>query len=163
MLGTFLEGQIKNSLIGDRIHCEFNQLKGNDRGTVTGRFSSSNPNLQQVPKDEDKGSPVRQLFIPEKGCDWGRIDYNQIEIRLLVHYGRGAGAEDARKLFNTNKKVDYHKWTSKITGVPRKKAKILNFSLAYGAGVAAIARQLETTQPEAQEFINLYHKNQRIY
>ena len=84
--GTFIETIQRHSHNG-RIHCEFHQLRSDDGGTVTGRFSSSNPNLQQIPaRDPDIKKLIRGLFIPEEGCQWGSFDYASQEPRLLVHF-----------------------------------------------------------------------------
>ena len=83
---TFIDTILKHSHKG-RIHAEINQLRGDSGGTVTGRFSMNNPNLQQIPaRNKDLGPRIRSLFIPEEGCKWGCFDYNQQEPRLLVHY-----------------------------------------------------------------------------
>lgn len=84
--GTFIQGILKH-LVDDRVHCQFNQLKSDAGGTVSGRFSSSNPNLQNQPaRDEEMGPLVRGLFVPDENEDWGSADYSQIEYRLLVHH-----------------------------------------------------------------------------
>lgn len=84
--GTFIQGILKH-LVNERLHCQFNQLKSDGGGTVSGRFSSSNPNLQNQPaRDEEMAPLVRGLFIPEEGHDWASADYSQIEYRLLVHH-----------------------------------------------------------------------------
>ena len=84
--GTFIEGILKHTYDG-KIHCQFNQLKSDQYGTVSGRFSSSNPNLQNQPaRDEEMMPLVRGLYIPDPGCDWASADYSQIEYRLLIHH-----------------------------------------------------------------------------
>ena len=97
--GTFIKNILKFSEDTGRIHCQFNQLKSDSNGTVSGRFSSSNPNLQNQPaRDEELGPMVRSLYIPDDGEDWGGGDYSQIEYRLLVE-------EALQKLIkNTNKR-----------------------------------------------------------
>ena len=83
---TFIDNILKFSYKG-RIHCEFHPLRSDDGGTVTGRFSSSNPNLQQIPaRDPEIKSMIRGLFVPDDGCRWGSFDYSSQEPRLLVHY-----------------------------------------------------------------------------
>ena len=70
----------------NRIHSEINQFRSDDGGTETGRFSYTNPNLQQIPaRDPETGPLIRSLFIPEKGCTWGCFDYSQQEPRLVAH------------------------------------------------------------------------------
>ena len=83
---TFVDSILKFAHKG-RIHCEFHQLRSDDGGTVTGRFSSSNPNLQQIPaRDAEIKAMIRGLFLPDEGCKWGSFDYSSQEPRLLVHY-----------------------------------------------------------------------------
>ena len=83
---TFIDSIIKHEHKG-RIHADINQIRSDDGGTVTGRFSYSNPNLQQIPaRDPDTGPLIRSLFIPEEGCKWGTFDYSQQEPRLVAHY-----------------------------------------------------------------------------
>jgi len=83
---TFIDTIIKHEHNG-RIHADINQIRSDSGGTVTGRFSYSNPNLQQIPaRNKDLGPLIRSLFIPESGCDWGCFDYSQQEPRLVVHY-----------------------------------------------------------------------------
>ena len=83
---TFIDTIIKYEHKG-RIHADINQIRSDSGGTVTGRFSYSNPNLQQIPaRNKDLGPLIRSLFIPESGCKWGCFDYNQQEPRLVVHF-----------------------------------------------------------------------------
>jgi DNA polymerase-1 len=83
---TFIDTIFKHEHNG-RIHADINQIRSDDGGTVTGRFSYSNPNLQQIPaRDPETGPLLRSLFIPEQGCNWGTFDYSQQEPRLVAHY-----------------------------------------------------------------------------
>lgn len=162
-LGTFLEGAILGTEIAGRIHTQFHPLRGDDYGTVTGRFSSSQPNLQQIPKrDEAIGPLIRSLFVPEPGELWGRTDYASIEIRILAHYATGRGADEMRAAFVANPKLDYHQWCADMAGLPgkegRQKAKSINFGLVYGMGVDKLARQLSLERAEAKEFLESYHR-----
>ncbi len=84
---TFIDGMLMRNQQNGRIHAELHPLRSDDGGTVTGRFSYSNPNLQQVPaRDPEIGAAIRSLFIPEDNCEWGAFDYSQQEPRLVVHY-----------------------------------------------------------------------------
>lgn len=88
---TFIKGYILESHVNGRIHAQFNQLRGEDGGAVSGRYSSSNPNLQNIPiRDPEIGPIMRRFFLPDEGELWARLDWSQIEFRLLCHYGRGA-------------------------------------------------------------------------
>lgn len=157
--GTFLNSQIKDSIIDGRIHCQFHQNKSDDSGTVTGRFSSSNPNLQFIPnRDPEMGPLCRSLFIPEKGCFWGRTDYSQIEIRILIHYAIGEKSDVLREIYNNDPSIDYHDWCAKEAGTNRKKAKTINFGIIYGMGREKLSQSLGISFDEADRFLNVYLK-----
>ncbi len=157
-LGTFLDGHILGNLVGDRIHCQFNQLRGDEFGTVTGRFSSSNPNLQQVPaRDKILGPMCRSLFIPEEGELWGRADYSQVELRLLAHYALGPGSEEIQRAFNDDPDIDYHQQCADMAGVSRKEAKSINFGVVYGMGVKRLSEQLGLGDVEGRALLNQYY------
>lgn len=155
-ISTFLEGSLLDMLIDDRIHCQFNQLKGDDYGTVTGRFSSSNPNLQFIPIRTAEGKKIRRVFIPDDGYNWYKADYSQIEIRILAHYAMGRGAEEIVQTFNNNPKVDYHQWCADKAVVSRSHAKTINFGIVYGMGPAKLANDLGITLQEAKKFMKEY-------
>jgi DNA polymerase I-like protein with 3'-5' exonuclease and polymerase domains len=173
--GTFVEGYITDNAIGDRVHCEFHPLRKKkeenekSQGTITGRFSSSNPNLQNIPsRDEWIGPMCRKMFIPDEDCDFFSADYSQIEYRLLVHFGvlhHCTGAEVPQQMYLTNPKTDFHdactqlmykkEWEAaeaefiagritkeklkKIHKELRKPAKNLNFGMVYGMGIPHLA------------------------
>jgi DNA polymerase I-like protein with 3'-5' exonuclease and polymerase domains len=157
--GTFLQGHVLTHQINGRVHCEFNQLRGDEYGTVSGRFSSSNPNLQNIPsRDEELAPLVRGMFLPEEGEDWYSDDWSQIEYRLLVHYGRGGkSVYDTQQQYRENPKTDFHVYVSELTGVPRKPAKNINFGLVYGMGEKALAARLGRSVEEAREIFDQYH------
>lgn len=158
-LGTFLRGQILGLHIDGRLYTQFHQLKGDDNGTVTGRFSSSLPNLQFIPmRDPILGPLIRGFFIPEEDCYWGRADYSQIEIRILAHYAMGVGSADLRKAFIDSPKIDYHQWCADVAGINRKKAKTINFGLIYGMGVTKLALQLGISFNDADKFLKMYKR-----
>lgn len=158
MSGTFLEGYIRDFEHGGRIYCEFNQLRSDDYGTVSGRFSSSNPNLQNIPaRDEELGPLIRGLFLPDEDEDWYSDDYSQIEYRLLVHYGIGAGAAETRQAYWDDPHTDFHKYVAELTGIPRKPAKNINFGLVYGMGEPTMAANLGRTLEEVKPMFETYH------
>lgn len=158
---TFLKSSILGHAKKGRVHTEFNQLKSDEAGTVTGRYSSSNPNLQQVPSREEVNADLlRSLFIPEPGEDWWRIDYSQIEYRLMVHFAsvRGLrGADRARKAYCENPDTDFHEWVAGLINRPRKLAKNINFGLAYLMGAAKLARSLGLPLEESYDLLKFYH------
>ncbi|MCK9231140.1 MAG: DNA polymerase [Dehalococcoidales bacterium] len=158
-IGTFLEGQIKNALVKGRIHCQFNQLKSDNTGTVTGRFSATNPNLQFIPsRDPILGPLCRSLFIPDDGCFWGRADYSQIEIRILAHYAMGDKSDLLREKYINDPKVDYHQWCADEAGVSRKMAKTINFGIIYGMRERKLAEKLNIRVSQAKSFLDMYFK-----
>jgi DNA polymerase I-like protein with 3'-5' exonuclease and polymerase domains len=156
-------------LVDGRLHCQFNPLRSDEYGTVSGRFSSSQPNLQQVSgKDEEEyiheseilnGLVVRKLFIPEEDCDWLKGDWSQIEYRLIAHYASGEGADTIRQRYKEDPNTDYHAEMSKMTGLEdRKTVKTLNFGAAYGMGWKKMASQYGWNPEEAQSVYEMYHK-----
>jgi len=150
--GTFFDGYMGKAVNG-RIHCEFHPLRSDRGGTVSGRFSSSNPNLQNLPsRDPELGPLIRGLFVPDEGCLWAKLDYSQIEYRMLAHYARGRGADDVRDAYQRNPLTDFHSKVSEMSGLERKSAKGLNFSLVYGAGLASTAQTLGVSIEEAEAF-----------
>ena len=156
-------------LVGDRLYCSFHPLRSNEYGTVSGRYSSSKPNLQQVSaiKEEDddsneleamKGQILRQLFIPEEGCKWAKSDYSQVEYRVIAHYATGKGAISLREQYSVDPTTDFHKYIQDATGFDRRNAKKLNFGGAYGIGVPSAATLFGWTMEDAKVFMETYHK-----
>ena len=148
---TFLEGHILGHAVNSRVHAEFNQLRsereeGGGFGTVSGRYSSSNPNLQQIPtRDLEWGPLMRSLFLPEEGEILASLDYSSQEPRLSVHFAHAAkvkGAVAAVEQFWRDPNTDYHQMVADMAHIPRKEAKTLNLGLSYGMGGAKLARSL---------------------
>jgi DNA polymerase I-like protein with 3'-5' exonuclease and polymerase domains len=160
--GTFIESILRHEHKG-RIHTEFHQLRNDGGGTVTGRFSSSNPNLQQIPaRDPDIRQMIRGLFIPEDGTKWGSFDYSSQEPRLLVHFA--ASMPDAMRHpvvdtivdeYNTGD-VDLHQMVADIAGIKRKEAKVVNLGIMYGMGKAKLASQLSISEAEAAQLLDTH-------
>ena len=163
---TFLH-TIKKYQHKGRIHASINQLRTDNGGTVTGRFSYSNPNLQQVPSKDSKeadlkvGSMIRGLFLPEEGEKWGSFDYSQQEPRLVVHYADKVGLDGAEKLiqaYRSDKETDFHTIMAQIAKIERKVAKTINLGLFYGMGVGKLSDQLGIDPEEAREVIKQYNE-----
>ena len=128
---TFIDTILKYSANG-RIHAEINQLRSEGGGTVTGRFSMNNPNLQQIPaRNKDLGPRIRSLFIPEEHCKWGCFDYNQQEPRLVVHYAALQGFYSVEDVVDAYKggDADFHQIVSDMAGINRTQAKTINLGL----------------------------------
>jgi len=160
--GTFLSSIMKYQVNG-RIHGEINQLRGDNGGTVSGRLSMSNPNLQQVPaRNKDFGPKIRSLFIPEEGYKWGSFDYSQQEPRMTVHYAAsiGEGYEGSNELVQAyqNSQADFHQTVADLVGIERTQAKTIGLGLMYGMGKQKLAISLGVSKDEANELIIKYNK-----
>ena len=156
---TFIDTIIKHEHNG-RIHANINQIRSDNGGTVTGRFSYSNPNLQQIPaRNKDLGPLIRSLFIPESGCKWGCFDYSQQEPRLVVHY---ASLDQDTSAFNVkesylNLDADFHTIVAKMADISRDQAKTINLGLFYGMGKAKLQAELGVSKEKAEELFAIYH------
>jgi len=161
---TFVETILEHSHNG-RIHCDFNALRSDDGGTVTGRFSSSNPNLQQIPaRDPEIKKMIRGLFIPEDGCKWGSFDYASQEPRWLAHYcatltgvDRHPQIDDVVKMYHEGD-ADFHQMVADMAEIPRKEAKTVNLGIMYGMGKKKLANVLDITEDEATSLLNKYYE-----
>ena len=160
---TFIDTIIKYEHKG-RIHADINPIRGEGGGTVTGRFSYSNPNLQQIPaRNKQIGPMIRSLFIPEDNHKWGCFDYSQQEPRLVVHYAATSqglrDAEEVKKIveeFNNNE-VDFHQIVADMAEISRTQAKTINLGLFYGMGKAKLQAELGVSKNEAETLFNKYH------
>ena len=158
-LNTFVEG-LKGYIYKGRIHADINQIKGDGGGTVTGRFSMSNPNLQQIPSKGFIGKKMRELFIPEDGHTWGSFDYSQQEPRIVVHYAikhKLPETEELQKKFNDDE-ADFHQIVADMAKIPRKQAKTINLGLFYGMGKGKLAAELNLDQKAAKVLFDTYHR-----
>tara|TARA_R110002096_G_scaffold4669_3_gene22068 strand:+ start:289 stop:2208 length:1920 start_codon:yes stop_codon:yes gene_type:complete len=157
---TFIDSILKHEHNG-RIHTELHSTRRDEGGTVTGRFSSSNPNLQQIPaRDKEIKKLIRGLFIPEDGDKWGSFDYSSQEPRLLVHFAASMPPnmqdpvlQTIVEEFNTSD-VDLHQIVADLAGITRKQAKTVNLGIMYGMGVAKLANQMAITKDEAKSIIS---------
>ena len=156
---SFIDSILKHEHKG-RIHCEFHQLRSDGGGTVTGRFSSSNPNLQQIPaRDPEIKKLIRGLFLPEEGTKWGSFDYSSQEPRLLVHFAASLKGENKHPIvdniveeYNTGD-VDLHQMVADLAGITRKEAKVVNLGIMYGMGKGKLGDQLGISTEEAGDLL----------
>ena len=165
--GTFINTIMKHCHKDSRIHSHINQIRSDSGGTVSGRISMNNPNLQQIPaRDPEIGPMIRSLFLPEKDESWAAIDFSQQEPRLLVHYahvyGKAKGSplpaiEEFVTAYNENPDMDFHTMVAEMANIPRKKAKTINLGMMYGMGVNKLSEQLDVSLDEARELIGQYH------
>lgn len=158
---TFIDTIMEHNHNG-RIHCEFHQLRSDEGGTVTGRFSCSNPNLQQIPSHNPLVGPmIRGLFLPEEGTRWGTYDYSSQEPRLVVHYAhlmQFPGAAEFHAAYQADPRTDFHQFAADLIGIKRKPAKTINLGLFYGMGKGKLADKLGLTLDEANALFEVYHK-----
>jgi len=160
---TFVDTILNHQYKG-RIHCQFNQLRSDDGGTVSGRFSSSHPNLQQVPsKHPEIKEMIRGLFLPEEDCKWGGFDYNAQEPRWLMHYASKTPEvrdnEKVLEIVDQYKKAnfDFHQMIADIADVDRDSAKTINLGIMYGMGIGKLANVMGNISfEEAKELRNDY-------
>jgi len=166
--GTFINSIMKYCASDGRIHGHINQIRSDDGGTVSGRFSMNNPNLQQIPaRDPEIGPMIRSLFLPEEGKEWAAIDFSQQEPRILVHYAnvygkaRGIplqGAKEFVQRYNEDPDTDFHSMVAEMASIPRKQAKTINLGMMYGMGVNKLSEQLDIPVDEAKKLIGQYHE-----
>jgi len=161
--GTFLKPYIDLSSGDGRIHPHINQLRSDEGGTVTGRLSMANPNLQQVPaRHEIIGPLVRNLFLPEEGQLWASCDFSSQEPRLLVHYAvllNLPGSEKMQAAYLKDPRTDFHQMVADMAGIKRKAAKTIGLGLMYGMGKKKLAQSLDMSSEEAESLIALFHQN----
>jgi DNA polymerase I-like protein with 3'-5' exonuclease and polymerase domains len=157
---TFIDTILSHEHNG-RIHADINQIRSDDGGTVTGRFSYANPNLQQIPaRDPETGPLIRSLFIPEENCKWGTFDYSQQEPRLVAHYALRFNYDTAQIIadsYENDPSTDFHQIVADMAEIDRKEAKTINLGLFYGMGKAKLQNELNVTKEKADELFNIYH------
>ena len=156
LLGTYVDALPK--LVNPRtghIHTSFNQTV-----TATGRLSSSDPNLQNIPVRGEDGKEIRKAFVPEEGCLFFSADYSQIELRVMAHL---SGDENMREAFREGHDIHaataakiYHETIDTVTRDQRTKAKRANFGIIYGITVFGLAERLDISRKEATELIDGY-------
>ena len=165
--GTFITSIMKYVSKEGRIHGHINQLRSDEGGTVSGRLSMNNPNLQQIPARDPKLGPlIRSLFLPEEDEQWAAIDFSQQEPRILCHYADIfgewknnplKGAREFVAAYNDDPDTDFHTMVSEMAKIPRKQAKTINLGLMYGMGVNKMAGELDLSVDEAKEITQQYH------
>ena len=157
---TFIDSILRYEHKG-RIHAEINQLRNAGGGTVTGRFSYQNPNLQQIPaRNKDLGPMIRSLFLPEENHEWGCFDYSQQEPRLVVHYAslyKLPSVYDVVDSYKEDSTSDFHQTVADMAEIPRTQAKTINLGLFYGMGKAKLQAELGVSKEKAEELFSQYH------
>ena len=161
---TFVETILEHSCNG-RIHCDFNPLRSDEGGTVTGRFSSSHPNLQQIPaRDPEIKSMIRGLFLPEEDTQWGSFDYASQEPRWLAHYcaqltgvHRHPQIDSVIDMYHEGN-ADFHQMVADLADITRKEAKTVNLGIMYGMGRKKLAGVMDIDEIEAKALLEKYHE-----
>jgi len=156
---TFIDSITKHAHNG-RIHADINQIRSDQGGTVTGRFSMSNPNLQQIPaRHPELGPMIRSIFIPEEKCKWGSFDYSQQEPRILVHYAKLQNLPGVHEIVDAYRTgdADFHQVVAEMAGIERKQAKTINLGLMYGMGKNKLMAELGLMKESAEKLIKQYH------
>src|SRR6056300_731302 len=156
---TFIDTIIRYEHKG-RIHADINQIRSDQGGTVTGRFSYSNPNLQQLPaRNKDLGPMIRSLFLPEENHTWGCFDYSQQEPRLVVHYSALQnlyGVGDVLDAYHEGD-ADFHTIVADMAEIPRSQAKTINLGLFYGMGKNKLQAELGISKDKSDALFKQYH------
>ena len=165
--GTFINTIMKHTAKDGRIHSHINQIRSDDGGTVSGRISMSNPNLQQIPaRDPELGPMIRSLFLPEENEKWASIDFSQQEPRILVHYAHAYGKSQGHDMkgvqefvdgYQNDPDMDFHTMVADMAKINRKQAKTINLGMMYGMGVNKLSDQLDIPVEEAKILVNQYH------
>lgn len=170
ILNNFINGSFLDYQINGRIHTTFYPMRKDDGGTITGRFSSRDPNLQQVPsKEETRGPLIRSVFVPDEGYYLAAPDFSQIEYRLLVHYATGPGAEEARAEFVRNPNMSYHKFVQNLlvtvggdswwgTDDGYKYTKNFNFGMIYGMGPKGFSSKFNKPLDWCRQMYDAYYE-----
>lgn len=164
LLNTFLRGALlkhADSVTG-RIHPSFHPLRSERGGTVSGRLSSSNPNIQQAPIRGDRvlAIEIRNCLLPEERLLWCASDYSQQEPRLTLHYAvkiNAKGAKAAAQRWIDDPTIDYHAMVAEMAGISRSHAKTVNLGLTYGMGEAALANDLGLSIEETRLILKQYY------
>lgn len=160
--GTYIDGLLPLIAGDGKIHAHFNQTV-----TATGRISSSDPNLQNIPVRQELGRGLRKAFVPKEGCVLTGADYSQIELRVLAHMSK-----DPALIESFNNGEDIHRATAaRVLGIPedeitpeeRSRAKAVNFGIIYGMSAFGLSTEIHVTRKEAEEYIaNYFEKHKAV-
>jgi len=158
-LRKLVEGYLRtlgNYVIKDKLYTNFHQAKSDEYGTISGRLSSSQPNMQQQGKKNKRAyKAIRSLFVAPPGYTWICFDWAAFEFRVLSHYSQDINLENA---YNENPDLDFHQVVADMAGIDRRMAKTINFGLAFGMGELRLGRELGLNQDETKELFETYHK-----
>jgi len=143
-------------IIDKNLYTHFHQTRGNEYGTITGRLSSSGPNMQQVPKREgDAFKAMRRIFSAPEGMAWICGDWSQFEFRICAHY---IADKQLYRAYRDNPDIDYHQLIADMAGIDRRTAKTINLGLSFGMGENRLAKELRLGESDAKELFLKYHE-----
>lgn len=155
---TYAEGLLKQIAEDDRIHTTFQNMV-----TATGRLSSTEPNLQNIPVRTELGSEIRKMFVPQDGCVFVDADYSQIELRVLAHIADDAKMQDAFRsgsdIHTATAASVFRVEPNAVTPLMRRSAKAVNFGIVYGISEFSLADDIGVSRREAKEYIDTYLEN----
>ena len=162
VLRDFVDGSLLLYEYGSRIRAQFHTTRRDDYGTRSGRFSSSNPNLQQIPaRDDEFGPRLRSLFIPDNGFRWGKFDYSSQEPRITLHFASIHGCKDSASWvarYKRDKAFDIHNLAAAVVSANRFTAKTTGLGITYGMGAPKLSRELDVTVEHAFDLLKTYKK-----
>ena len=151
---SFINPMIETHLFKGRVYPEYHQLRGDEYGTVTGRLSSSNPNLQQINKrNKELGQLHRSIFVPDEGMEWGSADYRQMEPTLLAYYSRCQALLDG---YRADPPIDAHQVVANMTGMDRETGKRINQTLITGGGKGVLVSKYGVDPTKVDEYWRIY-------
>ena len=155
MKSTYADGLVNFIAEDHRIHGTFNQTV-----TATGRISSTEPNLQNIPIRMELGRQIRKVFVPEEGFVFVDADYSQIELRILAHCSDDEALiqayKEAKDIHRTTASQVFHTPFDEVTDLQRRNAKAVNFGIVYGISSFGLSQDLSITRKEAAEYIDRY-------
>lgn len=164
LVGTFLKSYILNAHVDGKVYGQFHQLRSEGGGARSGRLSSSDPNLQNIPVRSKLGKRIRRVYIPDRGhARWRKYDYSQIEYRCLAHFALGPGSDELRARYNRDPNVDFHELVRELvkalTGQDHDRGpiKTINFGLLYGMGIFKLTNSLGLSKAKGKELFAAYH------
>lgn len=161
MRRDFIDVYIRDAING-RIHAQFHTTRKDDVGTRSGRLSSTNPNLQQVPaRDPEFGPAIRKLYKPDEGAQWGKFDYSSQEPRITLHCAAianlpGSRAEEFVERYRANPSFCQHNYANEILNIPRADAKDINLGITYGMGADKQAARMNKPVKEVYKLREQY-------
>lgn len=152
LISTFINGHIKRNLINGRVHPNFNQMKSDEYGTVSGRPSCNDPNMLQIPKRDKTLAPLLRQIFQDELLPWWSADYSQQEYRVFADF---AGAKLVLEAYAKDPNTDYHQLVADLLGVERDpSAKRINLGTIYNMGAPKLAKGLNVPTSKAREYLN---------